>query len=90
MPHDTGFLEDEDWHWALRERRMRRGKLYFGILALAMIVLGLAIYIFSSALNIDETTAKLIALAFLIAGFFDYLILYFWDKIYDKFGPPKG
>ena len=87
MPQRTSFLEDDEWLTALKEMRMKRGKLYFGVLALAMVVLGLILYIFSAALGIDETTAKLIALAFLIAGFLDYLILHFWDKLYDKLGP---
>jgi len=64
---------------------MKRGKLVFGIFALIMVVLGLGIYIFSNELGIESDTAKLIAMAFLIAGAIDYLILHFWDRIYDRF-----
>ncbi len=87
MSQGPAFFQDDEWFSALREMRMRRGKLYFGVLALVMILLGFVFYVFSDALGIDEQTAKLVAAAFLIAGLFDYLILHFWDRIYEKFGP---
>jgi len=79
------LLENDELLAALKRTRMRRGKLVFGIFALIMVVLGLGIYIFSSALGIEPDTAELIAVAFLIAGGADYLILHFWDRIYDRF-----
>jgi len=85
MAQNRTYLLDNEALWrTLWERRMRTGKLIFGILALVMIILGLGVYIFSSTLGIDPQTAKLIAVAFLIAGVMDYLVLHFWDRIYPN------
>jgi len=85
VPRRIYLLENDELLAALKRTRMQRGKLVFGIFALIMVVLGLAIYIFSNELGIEPGTAKLIAAAFLIAGAADYLILHFWDRIYDRF-----
>ena len=84
-PDRIYLLDNEALLSDLKDRRMRRGKLIFGIMALIMILLGLVVYLFSSALEIAPDTAKLIAVAFLIAGVVDYLVLHFWDRIYKKY-----
>ena len=78
------LLDSEELLRALKDRRMQRGKFIFGVLALVMILLGSAVYIFAGALGIGSETAELIAIAFLIAGAVDYLILHFWDRIYNR------
>ena len=78
------LLDNEEFLEALKRQRMQNGKLMFGGLALLMIVLGFVVYLFSSILGIDADTAEFIAIAFLGVGAVDYLILHFWDKIFDR------
>ena len=78
------LLDNEELLGALKRQRMQNGKLMFGGMALVMIVLGFWVYLFSSILGIDTDTAEFIAIAFLGVGAFDYLILHFWDNIFDR------
>lgn len=70
---------------AERERsqsaRGRLAKLAFGVMALLSLLAGAVIFYFADQLGFDEQTARIVALTFLIAGFADYLILHFWDKL---------
>lgn len=56
-------------------------KIAFGAGALVCVLTGLVLYLFAEQLGIDRDTAELIAIAFLIAGFVDYLVLRFWDRL---------
>jgi hypothetical protein len=56
-------------------------KIAFGAGALACVLAGLVLYLFAEQLGIDPDTAELIAIAFLIAGIADYLVLRFWDRL---------
>ena len=58
--------------------------LAFGLLALASLLLGLALYLFGERMGLDETTCRLVASAFIIAGVLDAGVLYFWERL---FGP---
>ena len=59
-------------------------ELAFGLLALASLSLGLALYMFGDRFGIDETTGRLVASAFIVAGVLDGAVLYFWERL---FGP---
>ena len=78
------LLDNEELLSALKRQRMLNGKLMFGSLVLFMIVLGFGIYFFSHALGIDSDIAEFIAIAFLGVGVVDYLILCFWDRIFNR------
>ncbi|MEM8744019.1 MAG: hypothetical protein AAGF14_05215 [Pseudomonadota bacterium] len=56
-------------------------KIAFGVAALICLAGGLFIYLFPDIVGLDEETAELVAIAFLLAGAFDYLVLRFWDKL---------
>lgn len=63
------------------QTRDRLIKIAFGVAALICLAGGLVIYLFPDIAGLDEDTAELVAIAFLLAGFFDYLVLRFWDKL---------
>ena len=56
-------------------------KIAFGIMTLVCLATGLLLYLYPDMLGLDKDTAELVAIAFLLAGFCDYLILRFWDRI---------
>lgn len=60
----------------------RAVKTVFAAAALISVVIGLGIYLMADTLGLDQTTAEFIAIAFLMAGFADYLLLRFWDRIF--------
>lgn len=64
-----------------QSERGRLAKLAFGVMALLSLLAGAVIFYFADQLGFDEQTARIVALTFLIAGFADYLILHFWDKL---------
>lgn len=66
------------------EERKRVFKLIFGSLALATVLVGLLIYLFSDALGLEAGLARMLAIGFLIIGVLDFAILRFADKIFDK------
>ena len=59
-------------------------RLAFGVLALVSVVAGLLLYLFAGSLGIDQATAEIIAIAFLIAGAGDALVLQFWDRLFAR------
>ena len=61
--------------------RDRLIKIAFGLAALICLAAGLILYLFPGVAGLDEETAELVAIAFLLAGFFDYLVLRFWDRL---------
>lgn len=56
-------------------------KIAFGLGALICVLAGFLIYVFADSLGLDPDTANILAIAFLIAGVADYLVLKFWDRI---------
>ncbi len=60
----------------------RAVKTVFAAAALISVIIGLGIYLMAGTLGLDQTTAEFIAIAFLMAGFADYLLLRFWDRIF--------
>jgi hypothetical protein len=54
--------------------------------ALAVMSLGLAIALYVSAehLGLDESSARLIASALLVAGALDAAVVAFWDRIFGR------
>ncbi len=65
------------------QRQVRNGmvKAVFGIMALVCLAAGLIIYLFAEQLGFSEDTARIVAIAFLVAGAGDYLVLKLWDRI---------
>ena len=64
-----------------QSERGRLVKLAFGVMALLSLFAGAVIFYFADQLGFDAQTARIVALTFLIAGFADYLILHFWDRL---------
>lgn len=62
----------------------RVARLAFGAGALLGVLVGLGLYVFSDVLGLHEETAEILAIAFLVAGVGDYLILHFWDRIFRR------
>ncbi len=58
----------------------RTAKIIFGAMALVSVLLGLVIYVFADAFGIEPEVAALIAIAFLLAGVIDYILLRNWDR----------
>ncbi|MEC9367100.1 MAG: hypothetical protein VX871_00215 [Pseudomonadota bacterium] len=56
-------------------------KIAFGMAALLSVAVGLALYLFADAFGLDQETAQWVAVAFLIAGFGDYIMLRYWDRM---------
>ena len=61
-------------------------RLAFGAMALFAILAGLVIWQFSDALGLEEYSARLIAIVFIIAGIGDVLVVYFWDRLFKNKG----
>lgn len=68
-------------HGAAVETRHRVVKIAFGTAALVCLLAGLFLYLFPDVIGLDPETAELVAIAFLLAGLFDYLVLRFWDRL---------
>jgi len=64
-----------------RQVRNSMVKAVFGIMALVCLAAGLIIYLFAEQLGFSEDTARIVAIAFLVAGAVDYLVLKLWDRI---------
>ncbi len=56
-------------------------KVAFGIMALVCLAAGFIVYLFAEQLGFSEDTAQIVAIAFLVAGAGDYLVLKLWDRI---------
>ena len=68
-------------HGDAAETRHRVVKIAFGVAALVCLLVGLFLYLFPDVIGLDPETAELVAIAFLLAGLFDYLVLRFWDRL---------
>lgn len=64
------------------EQQARIVRAIFAALALLSLLCGLALYLLAERLGLDESTARLIATAFLIAAVLDALVLYAWDRVF--------
>ena len=60
----------------------RTVRIAFAAVALVSVVAGLLLYLFAGSLGIDQDLAEIIAILFLLAGLGDYVVLYFWDRIF--------
>ena len=56
-------------------------KVAFGLMAIVCLLTGLALYLFAEKLGFDDETARYVAIAFLVAGAGDYIVLRFWDRL---------
>ena len=59
-------------------------KVAFGIMALVCLAAGFIVYLFAEQLGFSEDTAQIVAIAFLVAGAGDYLVLKLWDRIMPR------
>ena len=57
-------------------------RVIFGALALVSVVAGLLLYLFADRLGLNQDTAEIIAIAFLIAGVGDAVVLHYWERIF--------
>ena len=62
----------------------RVAKLAFGVMALFSLLAGAVLFYFAEYFGFDQETSQIVALVFLIAGFADYLILHFWDRLFKR------
>jgi hypothetical protein len=53
-------------------------------LAVGSMLAGLAIYLLQGPMGLPADTARLIATAFVVAGLLDALLVYFWDRIFNR------
>lgn len=56
-------------------------KVAFGAMALVCLLVGLSLYVFADRFGLDADTARYVAIAFLVAGVGDYIVLKFWDRL---------
>lgn len=77
-------MHDDNRDQAARQSRIAR--FAFGAMAHFAILAGLVLWQFSTAIGLQEDTARLIATVFVIAGVGDVLIVYFWDHLFKKNG----
>ncbi len=56
----------------------------FAAAALLSVLLGLALFVFADDLGLDADTSRTIALAFIVAGAIDAVVLQLWER---SFGP---
>jgi hypothetical protein len=73
-------MHDDGRSQTAAQRRIIR--LAFGGMALISILAGLVIWNFAAAFGLENDTARLIAVAFIVVGIGDYLILHFWDRLF--------
>ena len=59
-------------------------KIAFGFMAITCLLAGFILYVFAQDLGFDQETARLVAIAFLVAGALDYIVLRFWDRLKPK------
>lgn len=55
--------------------------MVFGILALMSLALGLGCYLLAERLDLEDTTARLIVTAFLVAAILDAVVVICWGGI---------
>ncbi|MGI9384515.1 MAG: hypothetical protein ACR2PO_15295 [Methyloligellaceae bacterium] len=60
----------------------RIAKLAFGGTAIISVLIGLLIYVFAEHVGLEPDMAQWVALVFLGVGVADYLLLWFWDRIF--------
>lgn len=53
-------------------------------MALFSLFAGAVLFYFAEYFGFDQETSQIVALVFLIAGFADYLILHFWDRLFKR------
>lgn len=56
-------------------------KIAFGVMAILCLLTGLVLYLFAESFGFDQETARYVAIAFLIVGFSDYIVLRLWDRL---------
>lgn len=76
--------EDMNGQGRWDDPRHRLVKIAFGVMALVCLLTGLVLYLFAESLGLDPGTARLVAVAFLVVGAGDYLVLRFWDRLVKR------
>ena len=64
-----------------------RAKTVFAVMALVFVLVALAINSYAEQLGIDEQSARLLGIVFVVVALADYLILHFWDTLFARKGP---
>ena len=59
-------------------------KIAFGVMAILCLLTGLALYLFADSFGFAPDTARYVAIAFLVVGVTDYIVLRFWDRLMKR------
>lgn len=59
-------------------------KAIFGVMALASVLLGLALYLLQTRIGIPEDTARLLSTGFIVLGIADTVVLLLWDRLFER------
>jgi hypothetical protein len=70
-----------------RERSLKFVQVVFAVLAIASLVAALAVSLRGGDLGLPETSTYPIALAFLLVGAVDTVLLYAWEHIFQRIEP---
>ena len=67
-----------------KQTQGRAVKAVFGVMALGCLLAGLVTYLFAADFGFSEEAAQIVAIAFLVAGVIDYIMLKLWDRIFSR------
>lgn len=59
-------------------------KAIFGVMALASVLLGLALYLLQTRIGIPEDTARLLSTGFIVLGIADTVVLLLWNRLFER------
>lgn len=70
-----------------RERSLKVVQIVFGILALLSLIAALAVSVRGIDFGLPETSVQTIAIAFLAVGILDTVLLFVWERIFQRMQP---
>ncbi len=70
-----------------RERSLKVVQIVFAILALLSLIAALAVSVRGIDFGLPETSVQTIAIAFLAVGILDTVLLFVWERIFQRMQP---
>ncbi|MBX9684300.1 MAG: hypothetical protein K2X41_10965 [Hyphomicrobium sp.] len=70
-----------------RDRSLRVVQIVFAILALLSLIAALAVSVRGIDFGLPETSVQTIAMAFLAVGILDTVLLFVWERIFQRMQP---
>lgn len=70
-----------------RERSLKVVQIVFAILALLSLIAALAVSVRGIDFGLPETSVQTIAIAFLAVGILDTVLLFVWERIFQRMRP---